>query len=280
MSAQGPRAFSISIELDAPVDTVWKALTDSDELTKWFPTNAAIDPKPGGAFEISWDGDWQWNMTITDWEPNKRLRMVDRRARPFDAHGRPLDREAPAALVLDFTLEARGGRTLLRLVHSGFGHGATWDEELDGVTLGWNVELRGFRHYLDRHRGKRRQLGWARASSDLPVDRLWPHLTSAAGVIQIGDVVWLHGGDRCAFTLATGDRLEGRVLFTHPGRQLVVVAENLDDALFRLSLDHAAGRSMIQLWLSTWGRAEAEASAFQARAQTALDGALLATARS
>jgi uncharacterized protein YndB with AHSA1/START domain len=271
MTAQKPRAFEMSIELDAPVETVWKVLTDAEELTKWFPTNAAVDPRPGGAFTISWDGDWEWSTTITDWEPLERLRMVDRQSRPFDAEGRPIADAAPVELVLDFTLEARGSRTRLRLVQSGFGHGANWDDEIDGITWGWNTELRVLRHYLDRHRGRARQVAWARATSDLPFDRVWPLLTSSAGVIGSGDVAWLHGGDRCAFSLTTGDPVEGRVVFAHPGRQLLVSAENLGDALFRLSLDRAAGRSMVQVWLSTWAGSRADAQGFQTRAQAAID---------
>ncbi len=274
MIAQKPRAFDMSIELDAPVETVWKVLTEAEELTRWFPTNAVVDPRPGGTFVVSWDGDWEWNTTITDWQPLQRLRMVDRQSRPFDADGRPIADAAPVELVLDYTLEAHGARTVLRLVHSGFGHGSNWDDELDGVTWGWNTELRVLRHYLERHRGRVRHLGWARATSDLPLDRLWPHLTSPSGVIGSGEVSWLHGGDRCAFTLTAGDRIEGRVVFGHPGRQLLVAAENLGDALFRLSLDRAGGRSMIQVWLSMWGRTAEETRAFESRAQRALDAAL------
>ena len=43
--------------------------------------------------------------------------------------------------------------TTLRLVHSGFGPGADFDEEYDGISQGWPVELRSLRHYLENHAG-------------------------------------------------------------------------------------------------------------------------------
>ena len=62
------RQASVTLPLEAPVDTVWRALTDPEELVRWFPTNAAVNPQKGGAFVISWDGAWQWEMTIMDFE--------------------------------------------------------------------------------------------------------------------------------------------------------------------------------------------------------------------
>ena len=34
------------IDIDAPVDAVWKALSDAEEVTRWFATRAAIEPRP------------------------------------------------------------------------------------------------------------------------------------------------------------------------------------------------------------------------------------------
>ena len=60
---------------------------------------------------------------------------------------------------MEFTLETHQGKTRLRLVHSGFGEGAAWDNELEGITEGWQAELRSLRHYLERHRGQDRYSG-------------------------------------------------------------------------------------------------------------------------
>ena len=265
------RSVEITRDLDAPVELVWKALTDPAEIVRWFPTDAVIDPRPGGRYTISWEGQWQWDMTITDWEPSHRLRMVDRQARPFDADGQPIANASPVELALEFTLEARGNRTTLRLVQSGFGHGSTWDDEIDGVTLGWHVELSGLLHYLTHHRGHDRRTVWAHATTDRSLAAVWSQLVAPTGLVTNGVVETHAAGDRCRLVLASGDIIDGTVIFSAPSRQLVVSAESFADGLFRLSLDRAAGRTMVQIWLSSWRSAPAEVAAFGDRVRTALD---------
>jgi uncharacterized protein YndB with AHSA1/START domain len=265
-----PRTVTVSIDLDAPVELVWQALTDPAMLTQWFPTTAAVDPRPGGAYTISWDGQWQWEMVITDWQPHRRLAMVDREARPFDANGRALAAAAPVTLALEFTLDPTATGTTLRVVQSGFGAGADWDDEIDGVTLGWTVELRGLRHYLRRHRGRTRRTACAHVVVDRPLDRIWPVLVGDAGLVVRCEPASIVEGSAVRLTLATGDAIEGEVLCVVPGRQLVV-AQRGDGSLFRLSLDRAAGRSMVQAWWSAWTEPAAAVDEFVGRLRAALD---------
>jgi uncharacterized protein YndB with AHSA1/START domain len=265
------RTVDISIDINAPVEDVWAALSRSDELTKWLPTDAAIDGKPGGRYTISWEGGWEWAMSIDAWEPPKRLRLVDRQARPFDTDGRKVDGTTPVELVLEFTLESHAGRTTLRLVHSGFGHDASWDDEVDGVSLGWQSELRGLKHYLEHHRGRARHLGWARLGSDMNAQALWSTLVSPRGLVAQGPID-PRIGDRVRVDLVTGDTIEGPVLFAASSRQFLIRAENLGDSLFRIAADRAAGRSMAQVTLSSWTMGDAGVRAFASRVQQALDG--------
>jgi uncharacterized protein YndB with AHSA1/START domain len=34
---------------------VFRALTEADELTRWFPTRAESDPRPGGKLKLFWE---------------------------------------------------------------------------------------------------------------------------------------------------------------------------------------------------------------------------------
>ena len=52
------------IEIAAPVDEVWKALTDPQELTKWFPLEARITPGVGGSLFLSWGPAWEGETQI------------------------------------------------------------------------------------------------------------------------------------------------------------------------------------------------------------------------
>jgi uncharacterized protein YndB with AHSA1/START domain len=269
-----PRSVSLTIDLDAPVDLVWRALTDPAALVQWFPTTAAVDPRPGGPFTISWDGLWQWDMVVTTWEPNRRLTLRNPQARPFDAAGHAQAAAPAVELTLEFTLDAHGDRTTLRLVQSGFGHGASWDDEVDGVAMGWHIELRGLQHYLAHHRGQPRSTAWASAVTGRTIAEAWSHLVGPSGIVRRGFSADLRDGDRCRLDLSTGDTLDGRVVWIYPGRQLLVAADNFSNALVRLSLDRAAGVTMAQVWLSSWRLPAQEVDAFGVRLRKALDRAM------
>ena len=149
------RRFEMSIDINATPEDVWRALTDAGELMRWFPLQARVTPGKGGSVFWGWDQHWAWESEIDAWEPGARLRLVENRT-AFDVNGKPLAGPAER-LAMEFTLETHAGQTTLRLVHSGFGDGASWDDELDAVSAGWQFELRGLRHYLERHKGRDRQ---------------------------------------------------------------------------------------------------------------------------
>jgi uncharacterized protein YndB with AHSA1/START domain len=269
------RSFEMFIPIDAPVESVWRALADARDLTNWFATNAAVDARQGGIYELSWEGDWRWAMEIERWEPPVRLRLVDRQARPFDAEGQPLTSDAPAEVVLEYTIEAVGSTAILRLVHSGFGHGANWDDELEGVSYGWQTELRVLKHYLERHAGRSRAFAWVRGVSPARAGHLWRALMSPGGLIARGTVDGLRQGDPVSVTLATGDRVDGHVLAVFPTHHLAITADNLGGAVLNIGVFQSGDRTMAQLSLARWDApAGGDVAAFRARAQAALDGAI------
>ena len=48
------RDVTREISIAAPVDAVWKALTDAEELVRWFPPVATVQPGPGGRLRREW----------------------------------------------------------------------------------------------------------------------------------------------------------------------------------------------------------------------------------
>ena len=62
-----------TVDLDAPVEDVWSALTEDGELSDWFGGPSMLDPVPGGAgrFESD-DGDVR-RARVDDVEPGRRL---------------------------------------------------------------------------------------------------------------------------------------------------------------------------------------------------------------
>jgi len=260
------RAFEMTIEIAVSPEAVWQALTDPTEVTRWFASHAEIVPGAGGKWMISWDQNWPWNTEIEIWEPRRHLRLVDRASRPYDAHGKAaLTSVEPLPIALDWHLEGTGGSTSLRLVHSGFGRGGAWDDEFEGVSLGWQLELNGLKHYLEAHRGEARRVAWSRTVVAAPTDVMWARFTGPGGIVGDPSLLELGPGDRYATTLSTGDRLEGRVVANIPGRGIQVTVDGWSNALYRLWIDRVGDKAAVNSWLSTYGMPDAFAEQFNAR---------------
>jgi uncharacterized protein YndB with AHSA1/START domain len=264
------RAAAITLTLDAPLEDAWKALTDARELTRWFPLEADVRSAVGGSVAWRWSDHFAMVSRIDAWEPPRLLRLVQERERPHAADGAPLADESVQRVVIEFTLDTHQGQTRLRLVHSGFGSGAAWDDELEGVTNGWNYELRSLAHYLAHHRGRDRHFGWAwTTTSRAPADA-WDALTGQGGMA-------LPPSSRDAgspFTLTTPDgvTISGVSQLHVPGREWFGTAAELDNGICRLSLWLGGGRTGVNVWFSTWSRnCAARASTLGQSAQRFLD---------
>jgi uncharacterized protein YndB with AHSA1/START domain len=270
----GGRAVEASVEIAAPVEAVWKALTDAEELTRWFPLEARVTPGPNGSIWISWGKDFAGEVRIEVWEPNRRLRTVEERPAPewgrgggeagTPGAGGPQG-SAPVRIAVDYFLEGKGGKTVLRLVHGGFGPEPEWDNEYNDVSRGWQFELRGLRHYLERHRGTPRHAFWARRPVKAPLGDAWARLLSAEGVAFEGDSSALKEGSPYALRIAGGDRLTGTTHVCSPPWGFSGTAENLGGALFRIQNMDYYGIREISLWLSAYGLPAAQVEEIRAR---------------
>ena len=255
-----PRTFETEIEIDAPVESVWKALTEADELTRWFPLEAKVNPGVGGSVEMSWTKYSVWDSRIEIWEPNRRLRSV---GAPKFADG---SSKGVTPLILDYILEARGGKTVLRLVHSGFRSGPDWDNEyFESFHRGWDFELRGLRHFLERHAGERRLVAWAKADFRIPFDEAWARLMGPDAVLKQGSLDGLQEGDRYSVTSTTGDAFNGIVQVNTPSKQFSGTVEHQNDSLLRVKIDPASEGGEATVWLSTYGVPQDEVNAFEQR---------------
>src|SRR5208282_609835 len=113
------RRVEREIEVDAYVEQVWKALTEAKELTRWFPLEARVTPGVGGKIFVSWGPSFEGEAEILAWEPGKKFAWKD-----------------PMGLV-EWTLESRGGKTVVRLLQSGFLGDSDWENEwFDSTSYG------------------------------------------------------------------------------------------------------------------------------------------------
>ena len=220
----GGRAVGGEIEIAASPEAVWRALTDAAELERWFPLEARVEPGPEGSIWMSWQNEFAGSSRILEWDPPRRL---------VTSWGWPEDQDEQQGQVTEYTIEARGGRTLLRVVTSGFPDDSSWDEWVEGTRLGWRFELRSLRQYLEDHAGERRVVVYLRRRIDEPRVTSWPRLLAAVS----GEV-------------------EGEVFDDEPGRERAWLTDRPVRGIARVSIEgtpSAPERSDVVLWLSAWG---------------------------
>jgi uncharacterized protein YndB with AHSA1/START domain len=266
------RAFEMSLDLDATVDDVWRALTDAEELIRWFPLEARVTPGEGGTMLWSWGDTGEWETRIDGWEPGRLLRLVQDEARPFDAEGRPLPpgQAEPARLAMEFTLETRQGKTRLRLVHSGFGHGTAWDNEFEGISEGWQAELRSLRHYLGGFRGRDRIFARAWLTTAVARDEAWARLVGRDGFRLQPPAV--REGEAYEVTSAAGHHLTGTVELHLPGQTMLGTVRELGGGLFRLlTWTDPTGRTGVWASLASYEGSAEPVHEFAERTQPLLE---------
>jgi uncharacterized protein YndB with AHSA1/START domain len=145
------RQHETSIQIDAPIEEVWKAITDAAAMARWFAPKMTVEPGVGGFVLADWGPGLEWKTTIELWEPNRRLRLVETRDQYISAS--PVaETFEPCRLIQDYYLESAGGKTVLRLVHSGFGSGENWDIEYEGTRGGWAGCFLRMKLGLEQHR--------------------------------------------------------------------------------------------------------------------------------
>lgn len=265
------RQAEVTIEIAASLDEVWAALTEADQLTRWFPLEASVRPGVGGETRWSWDDAWTWVSEIDRWEPGVALRLLNREQRPFDTDGRelPAGQVSAATLAMEFTLATRAGKTILTLVHSGFGRGAAWDDEFDGVSVGWQFELRSLQHYLERHRGRRRRAGLARVAAPVSQAEAWRRLLGPGG---FSIAPWpVAEASPCRVDAPYGEWYSGPVMIRIDEREFACIAAELGAGVFRIGTHQAGGRCGISVWQASYSADQAFIDELTGRAQTTID---------
>ena len=137
-----PDSIRKELTLAAPRGRVWPALTDPEQLVRWFPTLAAeVDLRPGGALRFSWED--MIDEGVVD-EATAAERFVFR--------WRPQGSDRPYTRVTVTLDDLPDGGTSLVLIEDGFAALADdhRDEAIEGHTQGWTEELEELRTLVER----------------------------------------------------------------------------------------------------------------------------------
>jgi uncharacterized protein YndB with AHSA1/START domain len=141
------------IDIDAPIDVVWTVITEPEHINSWFTDSAELDLRPGG------EGHFAWDVKGTS---RKKVNLRVERLEPphffsfrwdYPDGTQPDETNAP---LVEFSLEAQGGSTRLRLVESGLENVARSAEEKETYfadhTSGWTQFAERLREYAPKQR--------------------------------------------------------------------------------------------------------------------------------
>jgi uncharacterized protein YndB with AHSA1/START domain len=144
-----PSVIEREVLIDAPVEVVWRIVTQPDQIRQWFSDAAEIDLRPGG------EGKLTFNMRATSSEATVRLQVVSVEPPHTFAfrwdHPEGAEAREGNSLLVEMTLTPEGGRTRLRLTESGFPALNRTEEEKAAYIYdherGWDMHLASLRKY-------------------------------------------------------------------------------------------------------------------------------------
>jgi uncharacterized protein YndB with AHSA1/START domain len=158
--SDGQRFIELEVEVPGTAEQVWAAIATGPGISSWYVPHV-VEERAGGAATASFGPGPEMQIAgrVAAWEPPRRI--------VFDG-GEGVD-----GLAFEWLVEARdGGTCVVRLVNSGFGSGAEWDDQYDQMREGWQLFLLNLRLHLTYFAGQH-------ATSMLPMG-MWPGPRQAA----------------------------------------------------------------------------------------------------
>ncbi len=144
------RSHETVIEIKATPEEVFRALTEPAQIVKWFVPGARVEPWVGGEYVKVWGPGMESKSTISAWEPSRQFGTHSERSIAFGCEGRAVDTGVVQRICVDYFIESLdGGITRLRLVQSGFGPEAAWDDEFSETKTGWAAYLKKLQEVLE-----------------------------------------------------------------------------------------------------------------------------------
>jgi uncharacterized protein YndB with AHSA1/START domain len=140
MAAGIPDELVRTVDVKAPRERVWDAITKPELLLRWFPTHVAeVELRVGGSMRFGWDegGD---EAVIDEIEPPHTFRF----------RWRPADTDRPYTSVT-FHLEEDAGVTTVTLTERGFASlpDQIHEQSYEGNAKGWSAELEELKAFME-----------------------------------------------------------------------------------------------------------------------------------
>ena len=242
-SRSATRDIEVSTVVAAPVEAVWRAITEGDRVACWFSPIASGRAGPGGHLTVSWGPGAEWTNWITEWKPGSHLRLVDQ---PADGAS-----EGDARMGLDYHLIDLGGTTRINLVNSGLSAAPEWDDAFRMMRNGWRFFLWNLKHFVERHPEARRTMISERPWVAGTREQVWDRVFGESGMVAAGGQG--AAGDPFHLALDGGDALEGTVVLCDRPWAFAGMVSSLNDGVLHVEMEGSGDRWKMGVWLSAYG---------------------------
>lgn len=198
----------VEILVAAPIETVWKAVREPQEMRRWFGWDY---PNLGADLEMMFAG--LKTVIVNDAERT----LADEPDR--------------------FTFEAVGAQTIVRVIRSAPVTDETWTGIYSEVMEGWLTFFQQLKFVLERHPGADRRtlyLNGRAASGATP---------QPAEALGLGPLSIIPVGERYSVKTATGETLEGTVWHRGP-HQLGLTVDGYGDGMVVVSARPKTAKSL------------------------------------
>ncbi|HEU4623568.1 MAG TPA: SRPBCC domain-containing protein [Steroidobacteraceae bacterium] len=139
--AERVRGYAHRVDIESDVDSVWRAFTEVEHLSRWCSPGAQIRARAGGLFRASVDRVTELDAHIDVFEPGRRLRLIYLPAPSLPA--------TDSAIVADFIMEGTPGGSIVRVLGSGVPDGAEWDLPYKRMRVGWERAMARLKVYVE-----------------------------------------------------------------------------------------------------------------------------------
>jgi len=235
--------------VSAPRADLWRACATTAGLEAWCADRVTGVVGPGGSLRLEWPMlGAELDLEVVDWAPERRIAFSD-------GDGR-------VALSLD-----DGG---IALTHVGLGEA----RDLDGFRASWRLGLSLLAHGLERHAGASRRPVWF--SRPVRTTARLAHLclvepAALASWFGAADTPFSEG-DAYAVSVASGERITGRVLALSDGRDVLLSVREQNDSVLALRTFPSPRSENERVVAFCWSRFGPEVAS-ESRFQATLSGA-------
>jgi uncharacterized protein YndB with AHSA1/START domain len=136
------RSFAHRVDVDVPVERVWRAFTDSRLLARWAAPEASVSPREKGRMRVVFGAGLEMDAHIDVLVTPQRMRLI-----LMPTPGMP---SSDAVIVEDFLFERAKNTTVVRLLSSGVPAAPVWVTYYLNKRRYWELALSRLKVFLEK----------------------------------------------------------------------------------------------------------------------------------